>query len=120
MSCEAIFCFDTATVRFAIYPDGFDGPRILAQITESALRDHFGARGGGETLVEAYDRHSPEIDEKALKCYCREPGAPIVLHTADFDAEARLAEIDGMTDIALIEGGQVPVRRTEAQLTSRA
>jgi len=35
MTCEAIFCFDTATVRFAIYPDGFEGPRIVAQIAKA-------------------------------------------------------------------------------------
>lgn len=117
MSCEAIFCFDTATVRFAIYPDGFDDPRILAQITESALRDHFGARGGGESLVGAYDRHSPEIDEKALRCYRREPGSFIVLQTADFDLEARLAEFD---DSSMLAGGrQVTVQRTEARLASQ-
>ena len=118
MSCEAIFCFDTATVRFAICPDGFDGPRILAQITESALRDHFGARGGGESLIEAYDRHSPEIDEKALKRYRREPGSFIVLHTADFDLEARLAEMDDSS--MLPDVSQVTVQRAEARLASQA
>ena len=117
MSCEAIFCFDTATVRFAIYPEGVDGPRILAQITESALRDHFGACGGGESLVEAYDRHSPEIDEKALKCYRRGPGSFTVLHTGDFDPEARLAEIDDSS--MLSDGSQVTVQRAEVRLASQ-
>lgn len=93
MSCEAIFCFDIATVRFAIYPDGFEGPRIVSQIAESALRDHFGARGGGESLVKAYDRHSREIDAKALKHYRSRPSALIVLQTADFDLQDCLAEM---------------------------
>lgn len=93
MSCEAIFCFDIAMVRFAIYPDGFEGPRIVAQIAESALRDHFGARGGGESLVKAYDRHSREIDAKALKHYLSTPASFIVLQTADFDRRECLVGI---------------------------
>lgn len=32
MACEAIYLHQTATVKFAVYPDGFDGPRIAAEI----------------------------------------------------------------------------------------
>lgn len=84
MTREAIFCFDTATVRFAIYPDGFDGTRVIAQIGEHPLRDLFGANGGGDTLVAAYARHSQVIDDAALKHYRTNPMHPIVLQTADF------------------------------------
>jgi hypothetical protein len=93
MSCEAIFCFDIATVRFAIYPDGFEGPRIVAQIAEAALRDHFAARGDGESLVKAYERNSREIDAKALKHYQCKPNSIIVLQTADFDRQDCFAEM---------------------------
>jgi len=32
MQCEAVYCFDRASVRFAIYPYDFDGPRILGEL----------------------------------------------------------------------------------------
>lgn len=92
MTCEAIFCFDTATVRFAIYPDGFEGPRIVAQIAEPALRDHFGAREGAESLIQAYELHAREIDTKALKRYRALQGSSVVLAPADFDVQGCLAE----------------------------
>jgi hypothetical protein len=34
---EAIYCFDTAAVKFAIYPEGGTGPRIIAEIGEDPL-----------------------------------------------------------------------------------
>ncbi|RYF72793.1 MAG: hypothetical protein EOO22_10130 [Comamonadaceae bacterium] len=84
MSFEAIHCFDRATVRFAIYPDGHDGPRILVEIGESALRDLFGARGGPADLLAACELHFPLIEAKALELYAAAPGCPLVLHSADF------------------------------------
>ena len=41
---EAIYCFDTASVRFAIHPEGPDGERCIVEIAEDPLRDLFGAR----------------------------------------------------------------------------
>lgn len=81
---EAIFCFDTATVRFAIYPRGRQGPRIVAQIGEDPLRDLFGARGGGDTLVRAYEANAAMIDALALERYATAPGRPVLLETVDF------------------------------------
>ena len=46
MNCDAIYCFDRASVLFAIYPEGRAGPRVVAQISEDALRDIFDAHGG--------------------------------------------------------------------------
>ena len=86
MSCEAIHCFDRATVRFAIYPDEFDGPRVLAEIAEDALRDVFGARHGGDSLVAACQMHFGLIELVALKRYRTVPDLPILLQTADFSA----------------------------------
>lgn len=85
MTREAIFCFDTATVRFAIYPDGHDGTRVIAQIGEDPLRDLFGATGDGETLLAAYDRHADRIDAMAIARYRANPQQQIVLQTTDFD-----------------------------------
>ncbi|MES2531770.1 MAG: hypothetical protein V4636_12090 [Pseudomonadota bacterium] len=87
MTREAIFCFDTATVRFAIYPDGDDGTRVIAQIGEHPLRDLFAADGGGDTLVAAYDRHAQTIDAVAVRHYRADPLRPIVLQTPDFALE---------------------------------
>ena len=67
MSCEAIYCSDRATVRFAIYPDGFDGPRILAEISEDALRDLFGAHAGSDSLLQACQLHFGLIEAVALE-----------------------------------------------------
>jgi hypothetical protein len=92
MTCEAIHCFDTATVRFAIYPDGFDGPRILAEIDEDALRDLFGARGGGNSLVDACKLHFSLIEARAVQRYRAAPSKPVTLAIVDFAAPAMLAE----------------------------
>ena len=80
---EAIYCFDTATVRFAIYPDG--GARVVAEIKEDPLRDLFGARGGGDSLVAAYTRNAVFINERALERHRHAGGGPILLETGDFD-----------------------------------
>ncbi|MGR4870189.1 hypothetical protein ACIPRI_15160 [Variovorax sp. LARHSF232] len=78
---DAIYCFDTASVRFAVYPDG---KRIVAEIEENPLRDIFGARGGGDTLIDAYFEHAEQIDALALEKHRRAPGRPIVLAISDF------------------------------------
>ena len=65
MICEAVHCFDTATVRFAIYPDGLDGPRILGEIAEDALRDVL--QRGPDSLMEACERHFELIAAVALQ-----------------------------------------------------
>jgi len=84
MRCEAIYCFDLGTVRFAVYPDGFDGPRILAEITEDALVSMSGACGDGESLVEACRMHFDLIEAAALAKHRQEPAQPVVLESADF------------------------------------
>jgi hypothetical protein len=83
---EAIYCFDTATVRFAIYPEGLAGDRIIAAIGEDPLRDLFGARNGGDSLVQAYLSNAPSIDTLAIERYRELPGGEVLLETADFEA----------------------------------
>jgi len=34
---EAIYCFDTATVRFAIYPEGPVGERVIAENIDDSI-----------------------------------------------------------------------------------
>ncbi len=84
MHCEAIHCPDTETVRFAIYPDGFDGPRIIAHVSEDALHDLFGATDDEESLVGTCDDYFDVIEAKALARYRAAPFLPVTLHTAEF------------------------------------
>ena len=82
---EAIYCFDTACVRFAIYPDGV---RVVAAIGEDPLRDLFGASEGGESLVRAYLANADLINTIAIERHHQGGGRPVVLETADFEMSA--------------------------------
>jgi hypothetical protein len=92
MNCEAIHCPDTDSVRFAIYPDGFDGPRIMARISGSALRRHFGAAQAEASLIAACQQNFGLIEAKALGRYAATPQIPVMLTPADFVAVKALAE----------------------------
>lgn len=83
---EAIYCFDTGTVRFAFRTER--GERVVAEIREDPLRDLFGAKGGGETLVAAYVQNADLIDERARELQRNAGGRPVVLETADFELSA--------------------------------
>ncbi|MEJ8821672.1 hypothetical protein WKW80_06425 [Variovorax humicola] len=87
---EAIYCFDTASVKFAIYPEGPDGPRIIAQVGEDPLRDYFGATGGAESLVDAFVAHASRIEGKALQRYRTTSHKPVVLSSEDFGFENQI------------------------------
>ncbi|MBT2322401.1 hypothetical protein J7E62_08600 [Variovorax paradoxus] len=88
MNCEAIHCTETRTVRFAIYPDGLDGPRIIAHISEAALRDLSPTLDGDLTQTcESYFRC---IEAMALERYRAAPSTPIVLSAADVSSCALL------------------------------
>jgi hypothetical protein len=91
MECDAIYCFDRASVLLAIYPEGSDGPRVVAQISEDALRDLFGARGGADSLVQACCDHFDSIGEVALEHYRHDPCKPVILETSDFALATLLA-----------------------------
>ncbi|MDM0034035.1 hypothetical protein QTI33_18015 [Variovorax sp. J22P271] len=93
MNCEAIHCPDVGTVRFAIYPDGFDGPRIIAHISERALRECFGAHPDEPGLISACQANFGLIEAKALARYAARPGAAVLLAPADFGAVDALAEV---------------------------
>jgi hypothetical protein len=80
---EAIYCFDTGTVRFAFHTDS--GERVVAEISEDPLRDLFGATGGGDSLVAAYASNADLIDERARELHRRGGGRPIVLETHDLE-----------------------------------
>ncbi|KLN56474.1 hypothetical protein [Variovorax paradoxus] len=84
MDFEGIYCFDTAAVRFAIYPDGPDGARIIGQISEETLHDVFGTRNLGDRLLETCRAHFDVIGAAALKRYRANPAQPIILTVDDF------------------------------------
>ncbi|RQO56599.1 hypothetical protein DBV14_10860 [Variovorax sp. KBW07] len=84
MEFEGIYCFDTATVRFAVYPDGPEGARIVAQISEETLHDEFGAREVGHQLLDACKRHFGVIAPAAIARYRASPRAPVTLTHEDF------------------------------------
>lgn len=85
MDFEGIYCFDTASVRFAFYPDGDDGARILGLISEVTLRDAFNARdGSGDNLLATCRQHFNVIRQKAIGRYRAEPSQAVVLTTPDF------------------------------------
>jgi hypothetical protein len=85
MLCEAIHCADTKTVRFAIYPDGFDGARIMARIADDALHDLFGATNDERALLDACEAHFSVIEAKALERHRAMPSIPVTLAAVDFE-----------------------------------
>src|SRR3982751_933623 len=86
---DAIFCFDLGTVRFAVHPEGPAGPRLLAEIDEYALRDHFGARGGPEGLVRTYHQFANVIQAAAIAKLTTSSAAQVKLGLSDFDPAAQ-------------------------------
>lgn len=90
MNCEAIHCADTKTIRFAIYPDGLDGPRIMAHVSEAALRDLCENPDPDPDLTRTCEAYFACIEAKALERYRAAPSVPIVLGSADLSACAVL------------------------------
>lgn len=90
MNCEAIHCAETKTVRFAIYPDGLDGPRIMAHISEAALRGLSKTPDEALDLTGACEAYFVYIEAKALERYRAAPSMPILLGPEDLSSCARL------------------------------
>lgn len=88
MNFEGIYCFDTASVRFAVYPEGAGGPRVIAQISEHTLRDGFGSRESGEQLLEVCRKHFHAIEPAAVARYRAAPLQLITLTLDDFALHA--------------------------------
>ncbi|MBB3179571.1 hypothetical protein [Variovorax sp. Sphag1AA] len=88
MASEAIFLPAAGSVQFAIYPDGYDGARIIARIDEEALHKRFHAPEGQGDLVQAYALNSDSIDALAVERYRANPNEAICLHNADFSIGA--------------------------------
>ncbi|VTU36077.1 hypothetical protein H6CHR_04609 [Variovorax sp. PBL-H6] len=86
MASEAIFLPAAGSVQFAIYPDGYDGARIIAKIDEEALHARFQAADGELELVRTYDRNADSIDALATARYRENPRVEICLRSTDFQA----------------------------------
>ena len=86
MASEAIFLPAAGSVQFAIYPDGYDGARIIARIHEEALHARFQAADGELDLVRTYDRNAESIDALATARYRENPRVEICLRSTDFQA----------------------------------
>ncbi|MGJ7533535.1 MULTISPECIES: hypothetical protein [unclassified Variovorax] len=83
MNFEGIYCFDTASVRFAFYPEGPGGPRVVAQISEETLHDEFGAREVGDHLLETCRQHFHVIEPVAVARYQAGPHRSSITLTID-------------------------------------
>ncbi len=88
MNFEGIYCFDTASVRFAVYPEGPRGPRVIAQVSEHALHDGFGARETGERLLDVCRKHYQVIEPAAVARYRAARRSPLTLTVEDFALHA--------------------------------
>jgi hypothetical protein len=86
MTFEGIHRFDLGSIRFAFYPDGNDGGRILADISEQTLSHVFGNRLGGESWIDLCGRHRDLLAAEALVQYRIDPSRPIELAVKDFAA----------------------------------
>ena len=84
MTSEAVFHPSTGKVQFPIYPDGYDGARIIASIDEQALHARFHAPAGGFGLVQAYAENADWIDATATARYRENPAIAICLFSDDF------------------------------------
>jgi len=81
---EASYSFDDAAVRFTIQPRGDEAEGEVAIISEQALRDAFGARGGVRSLLDAFEAGASLIIAKAMACLQDHPGQAVFLTSADF------------------------------------
>ena len=86
---EGIHRIDTASVRFAFYPDGYDGARILGDISENTLRDIWGAHMCEQGLIELCTQNFELIETMAIAAYRTDSTRPIVLSVSDFNIPTR-------------------------------
>jgi hypothetical protein len=81
MDFEGIYCFDTASVRLAVYPDGPQGARVVAQLSEDTLHDGFGTREVGHRLLDVCRNNFHAIEPAVVARYRANPRQPVVTLT---------------------------------------
>jgi hypothetical protein len=84
MRFEGIYCFDRGVVRFAIFPTGANGPRVLADISEEALTDVFKVKGGGDSWLQGCAANFEVIAAAAIKKWTDDPHTELRLEPPDF------------------------------------
>lgn len=88
MEFEGSYCFDTASVRFAVYPDGPEGPRVVAHISQGTLHDAFGTKEVGHGLLEACERHFDALEAAVAARLRTDPQWPLMITIDDFPRSA--------------------------------
>ncbi|MGJ7604059.1 hypothetical protein ACSFA7_06930 [Variovorax sp. LT1R20] len=83
MNFEGIYCFDIASVRFAVYPDGPQGARIVAQISEDTLHDGFGTREVGHRLLDVCRNNFHAIEPAVIAHYRTNARQSVITLTLD-------------------------------------
>jgi hypothetical protein len=84
MPTESVYLSVHKTVRFAIYPAGMEGPRILAEVSKEALKTHCGASESPGEIVASYQANFGKIQMMALEKYANSPSAFILIDEEDF------------------------------------
>jgi hypothetical protein len=85
MVAEAVYIGLSSSVRFAIYPEGLDGPRILVEISAQALETLFGADHFPESHVAACCLHFHRIQQVAVRHHQSNPLEAVMLEAKDFN-----------------------------------
>ncbi|WP_187360136.1 DUF1488 domain-containing protein [Chitinolyticbacter meiyuanensis] len=61
-----------------------NGEEILCLVSEEALQEHFGADGGAQAFIDAFEFHRIEIERVAEKRIRNGDQEPIMLVSRDF------------------------------------
>lgn len=86
MTSTAIYCYDRACVRFAVYPDGPVGRRVLAEVTDHALRHAFGVHGGPGALVQTCEQNIYFLEERVARRFRLDPRQPVMIDAGDLSS----------------------------------
>ena len=83
MKCEAVHCQDRRTVRFAVYPDGFEGPRILAEVTEEFLWAMSGRHMDSDALVRVCEQNFESLERLVIRRFRLDPRQRMLVGVKD-------------------------------------
>lgn len=112
MKFEGIYCFSTARVRFAVYPEGPEGRRrMLASVAVDVLRDRFGARELDRGALEVCRANFSLLEEAVMARFQKDPVQPVDLQlhelaSAKYDQHARYAVLQSLTIQTLLQAEQ--------------
>lgn len=90
MKFEGIYCFGTASVRFAVYPDGYEETRVLASVKVDILRDYFGVYALEREPLEVCRANYGVLEKAAVARFRKDPHSPIDLQLFELNAASRI------------------------------